>query len=166
MKSLTAVRKKSPNYPVEFKIKMVELSHRPEISVAQLAREHGINDNLLFKWRQYWREGKLRPPSTTENNVPELLPITLDTEDVVPATSPRSQPVAAAAPESLNISCEVTFRHGYGSSNVDPITIRDKDLAGRWHHRYEKRLQRPGGKGADDAERRSDVRSRFYLPWA
>ncbi len=26
MKSLTAVRKKSPNYPVEFKIKMVELS--------------------------------------------------------------------------------------------------------------------------------------------
>ncbi len=25
MKSLTAVRKKSPNYPVEFKIKMVEL---------------------------------------------------------------------------------------------------------------------------------------------
>lgn len=89
MKSLTAVRKKSPNYPVEFKIKMVELSHRPEISVAQLAREHGINDNLLFKWRQYWREGKLRPPSTTENNVPELLPITLDAEDVVPTTSPR-----------------------------------------------------------------------------
>ncbi|HGP3894895.1 TPA: transposase [Klebsiella pneumoniae] len=85
---------------------------RTEISVAQLAREHGVNDNLLFKWRQYWREGKLRPPSTTENNVPELLPITLDTEDVVPATSPRSQPVAAAAPESLNISCEVTFRHG------------------------------------------------------
>ncbi|WLM88385.1 transposase (plasmid) [Escherichia coli] len=72
---------------------MVELSHRPEISVAQLAREHGINDNLLFKWRQYWREGKLRPPSTTENNVPELLPITLDAEDVVPTTSPRSQPV-------------------------------------------------------------------------
>ncbi len=28
MKSLTVVRKKSPNYPVEFKIKMVELSHR------------------------------------------------------------------------------------------------------------------------------------------
>ncbi|HBY0475667.1 TPA: IS66 family insertion sequence hypothetical protein [Klebsiella pneumoniae subsp. pneumoniae] len=39
-------------------------------------------------------------------------PLTLDAEDVVPATSPRSQPVAAAAPESLNISCEVTFRHG------------------------------------------------------
>jgi transposase len=111
MKSLTAVRKKSPNYPVEFKIKMVELSHRPEISVAQLAREHGINDNLLFKWRQYWREGKLRPPSTTENSMPELLPITLDAEDV-PTDTSRSPSVAAATPESLNISCEVSFRHG------------------------------------------------------
>ncbi|PHI28240.1 hypothetical protein CRN84_02230 [Budvicia aquatica] len=45
------------NYPVQFKIKMVELSYKPDISVAQLAREHGINDNLLFKWRQFWREG-------------------------------------------------------------------------------------------------------------
>ncbi|EPB0512141.1 hypothetical protein ACRABS_002418 [Salmonella enterica subsp. enterica] len=79
--------------------------------MAQLAREHGINDNLLFKWRQYWREGKLRPLSTTENRMPELLPITLDVEDV-PADSSRSQSVAAAVPESLSISCEVTFRHG------------------------------------------------------
>lgn len=62
MKSLTSVRKKHPNYPIEFKIKLVKLSHRSGISVAQLAREHGINDNLLFKWRQYWREGKLRSP--------------------------------------------------------------------------------------------------------
>lgn len=74
---------------------MVELSHRPEISVAQLAREHGINDNLLFKWRQYWREGKLRSPATTENRMPELLLITLDAEDV-PAMSTRSEPVTAA----------------------------------------------------------------------
>ncbi len=102
MKSLTTVRKKSPNYPVEFKIKMVELSHRPDISVAQLAREHGINDNLLFKWRQYWREGKLRPPSTTENSVPELLPITLDAEDLVPTTSSRSQPVWIRASASVS----------------------------------------------------------------
>ncbi|WP_407255370.1 transposase [Klebsiella quasipneumoniae] len=89
MKSLTAVRKKSPNYPVEFKIKMVELSHRPEISVAQLAREHGINDNLLFCSSGASTGAKENyVPSTTENNVPELLPITLDAEDVVPTTSP------------------------------------------------------------------------------
>lgn len=39
MKSLTTVRKKSPNYPVEFKIKMVELSHRPDIRVFAFASE-------------------------------------------------------------------------------------------------------------------------------
>ncbi len=66
---------------------MVELASTRDLRSATRS-EHGINDNLLFKWRQYWREGKLRPPSTTENNVPELLPITLDAEDVVPATSP------------------------------------------------------------------------------
>lgn len=43
--------------------------------------------------------------------MPELLPITLDAEDFS-LDSSRSQFVAAAAPESLNISCEVTFRHG------------------------------------------------------
>ncbi|WP_410053975.1 hypothetical protein [Citrobacter sp.] len=30
-------------------MKMVERSDRPEISVEKLAREHGINDNRLFK---------------------------------------------------------------------------------------------------------------------
>ncbi|SMG62016.1 IS66-like element accessory protein TnpA [Cedecea sp. NFIX57] len=107
MKSLTSVRKKSPNYPVEFKIKMVELSHRADISVAQLAREHGINDNLLFKWRQYWREGKLRLPETTENSMPTLIPVTLDVEDTTSNRSPK-----LAGPETLDITCEVTFRNG------------------------------------------------------
>ncbi|HFV9915597.1 TPA: transposase [Salmonella enterica subsp. diarizonae serovar 61:l,v:z35] len=147
---------------------MVELSHRPEISVAQLAREHGINDNLLFKWRQHWREGKLCLPSTAEISMPELLPITLDVEDVS-ANASRSQSVAAAAPESLNISCEVTFRHGtlrlngavsenilnllIQNSNGDPTTIRDKNLAGCRYHRHAQRLQWSGRKSADDAER-------------
>ncbi|WP_183060154.1 transposase, partial [Salmonella enterica] len=63
MKSSPAVRQpRHSNYPLEFKLDLVERSYQPGISVAQLARENGINDNLLFKWRQFWREGKLRPP--------------------------------------------------------------------------------------------------------
>lgn len=131
MKSLTAVRKKSSDYPVEFKITMVNPSHRPEISVAQLAREHRINDNLPFKWCQYWREGKLCPPLTAENSMPELLPITLDAEDVSPDCS-RSQSVAAATPESLNISCEVAFRHRTLRLND---TVSENLLAGADAHR-------------------------------
>jgi transposase len=31
----------------------------PDISVARLAQEHGINANLLFKWRSRYRAGEL-----------------------------------------------------------------------------------------------------------
>lgn len=128
MKSLTSVRKKHPNYPIEFKIKLVELSHRSGISVAQLAREHGINDNLLFKWRQYWREGKLRSPQQPDISMSALIPITLDVEtDLVnqPTAPPDKQ-------EAFNLSCEVTFRHGTlrlnGAVSEDLLTMLIQEL--------------------------------------
>ncbi|EGV2900775.1 transposase [Salmonella enterica] len=37
---------------MDFKLELVEKSYLPGVCVAQLAREHGINDNLLFTWRQ------------------------------------------------------------------------------------------------------------------
>ncbi|WP_244469349.1 transposase, partial [Escherichia coli] len=39
-------------------------SCEPGISISKLALENGINANLLFKWRQQWREGKLLLPSS------------------------------------------------------------------------------------------------------
>jgi transposase len=33
---------------MDFKLELVEKSYQPGACVAQLAREHGINDNLLF----------------------------------------------------------------------------------------------------------------------
>ncbi|HFV0409132.1 TPA: transposase, partial [Escherichia coli] len=72
------------------------------ISISKLALENGINANLLFKWRQQWREGKLLLPSSES---PQLLPVTLDAA----AEQPES---LAEDPETLSISCEVTFRHG------------------------------------------------------
>ncbi|CTT23142.1 transposase [Escherichia coli] len=47
------------NYSNEFKLRMVELASQPGASVARIAREHDINDNLLFKWLRLWQnEGK------------------------------------------------------------------------------------------------------------
>ncbi|WP_250146095.1 transposase [Escherichia coli] len=84
-KNVTPGRRKGcPNYPPEFK------------------QQNGINANLLFKWRQQWREGKLLLPSSES---PQLLPVTLDAA----AEQPES---LAEDPETLSISCEVTFRHG------------------------------------------------------
>ncbi|EPS5423191.1 TPA: transposase [Klebsiella michiganensis] len=108
MKSVTSIRKKHTNYPIEFKIKMVELSHKAGVSVARLARENGINDNLLFKWRQYWREGKLISPQQPDISMPALLPVTLDAE-IEPA---KQRPSPPAEQKTLPLSCEITFRNG------------------------------------------------------
>ncbi|WP_419771747.1 transposase [Escherichia coli] len=57
-KNVTPGRRKGcPNYPPEFKQQLVAASCEPGISISKLALENGINANLLFKWRQQWREG-------------------------------------------------------------------------------------------------------------
>ena len=50
----------------EFKLHMVELASKPNANVAQLAREHGVDNNLIFKWLRLWQsEGRIsrRMPS-------------------------------------------------------------------------------------------------------
>ncbi|MZZ95437.1 transposase, partial [Escherichia coli] len=39
----------------EFKLQMVKLASQLVASVARIAREHDINDNLLFKWLRLWQ---------------------------------------------------------------------------------------------------------------
>ena len=47
-------------YSSDFKLRMVELASRPDANVAQLAREHGVDNNLIFKWLRLWqREGRI-----------------------------------------------------------------------------------------------------------
>ncbi|WP_273908585.1 IS66-like element accessory protein TnpA [Enterobacter bugandensis] len=102
-KHVTPGRRKScPNYSPDFKQQLLAASCESGISISKLALENGINANLLFKWPQQWREGKLLLPSS-EN--PQLLPVTLDAAVVQP--EPHVE-----APEALSINCEVTFRHG------------------------------------------------------
>ncbi|MGG5415647.1 transposase (plasmid) [Edwardsiella tarda] len=81
-KNVTPGRRKGcPNYSPEFKQQLVAASCKPGISISKLALENGINANLLFKWRQQWREGKLLLPSSES---PQLLPVTLDVAAVQP----------------------------------------------------------------------------------
>lgn len=74
-------RKGCLNYPPEFKQQLVAASCEPGISISKLALDNGINANLLFKWRQHWREGKISLPVTAASALPSLLPVT-----VLPAT--------------------------------------------------------------------------------
>jgi transposase len=60
---------------VAFKRKLVGLTKQPGASVAAIALEHGVNANLVFKWRRQ----QLGVPTTLK---PErsavLLPVTID----------------------------------------------------------------------------------------
>lgn len=57
-----------------FKRKLLGLSQQPGASVAAIALEHGINANLLFKWRRQEAAHRSHRPA----NSPVLLPVVLD----------------------------------------------------------------------------------------
>ncbi|BBQ29435.1 hypothetical protein WP2W18E01_10170 [Aeromonas caviae] len=75
-------RKGRANYSREFKQRLVDAANQPGVSVSKLAQEHGVNANLLFKWR---RDAKAEvpalypielvfPPSSMELLVPPEVP--------------------------------------------------------------------------------------------
>ncbi|HEJ7121864.1 TPA: transposase [Serratia marcescens] len=85
---------------MSFKIDLVQQSLQPGASVARLAREHGINDNLLFTWRQRYRhlvdapvdDGAGEASTITDNIVPVVLERQLPLlPAAVPASSPRPE---------------------------------------------------------------------------
>lgn len=59
-------RKGCPNRAVEFKRGLAAAACKPGISVAKLALEHGVNTNLLFKWRREYRAGKFGVPDRVD----------------------------------------------------------------------------------------------------
>lgn len=97
-------RPRRPNSPREFKIALAEKSLEPGANVAQLAREHGINDNLLFNWRNLYKRGLLCPRSDGLLLLPSA-----PGETVVVA----EQPALATAQSSADCSCcELEFPSG------------------------------------------------------
>ncbi|XJJ05781.1 transposase [Escherichia coli] len=64
---------------------MVKLALQPGASVARIAREHDINDNLLFKWLRLWQnEGRVSrrlPVTTSSDTGVELLPVEITPDE-------------------------------------------------------------------------------------
>jgi transposase len=71
------VSKRRPNFSVEFKAKLAAKAGEPGVSVSKLALEHGINTNMLFRWRRQYRSGELCAP------VPATVPAALMPVSVV-----------------------------------------------------------------------------------
>ncbi|EAV2405933.1 hypothetical protein EYJ44_14925 [Salmonella enterica] len=81
---------------------LVELSMHPDTNVARLAREHGINDNLLFNWCHQYKQGKL---NRVDNQPAELLPVSIVPPSAAPAHLTVPLPVDA-------LCCEVVLPTG------------------------------------------------------
>jgi transposase len=71
----TASRAKTRrSYSDEFKAQVMAECAEPGASVAKVAMSHGINDNVVHRWRQLVREGR---PLTARATRSEFVPITL-----------------------------------------------------------------------------------------
>jgi len=87
-------RRGIPNHPLEFRRQLAKLACEPGVSVARLAMEHGLNPNLVFKWRRALRAGEYDPVG--------LLPVTVEApvqEIEQSASSPVDRAVPAGAIE-------------------------------------------------------------------
>ena len=117
-------RKGCPNHPIEFKRGLAAAACDPAESVAKLALEHGVNTNLLFRWRRQYRMGMFgtpdpahRMPRVTapsdmadrrEGSV-KLLPVEIpDTEVESTARLPYIEVVFACATVRITGSPEAT----------------------------------------------------------
>ena len=123
------------HYPNDFKLRMVELASRPGACVAQIARENGVNDNVIFKWLRLWQdEGRIsrRLPATVEASPsPMMLPV-----EVISDPAPTGETNTDTGQYSaLNASsCCVEFRHGKMTlENPSPelLTVLLRELTGR-----------------------------------
>lgn len=90
---------------------MTELSLLPGACVAELARQHGVNDNLVFNWRNLHRQGLLDPTSRAT-----LIPVTVE-----PLSPPPRRTGTVSADFPPVISCKLTLPGG-SLSLTGPLT--------------------------------------------
>nr|WP_225368436.1 transposase [Enterobacter hormaechei] len=107
----TKERRPRQHYSPELKLKLVKMAFeatKEGNSVAAIAREYGVNNNLLFKWMRIWqREGLISRPRRQYRKTasPTLLPV-----QITPPTS--ALPPVTSMASSQDIICHARLLHG------------------------------------------------------
>jgi len=73
----TPSRRRRRDHSPELKRELVRQCLLPGASVSSIAMAHGINANLVFKWRREHRAAEAADAGTAQASAPLLLPITL-----------------------------------------------------------------------------------------
>ncbi len=87
----TSNRRGRPNYPLEFKHRLAVTACAPGVSVAKLSLAHGINANMVFKWRRQYRAGEL---TVADAAGVMLIPVNSTSSALDPARASEPAPIA------------------------------------------------------------------------
>ena len=107
-----------------FKRKLLELIEQPGVSVSAVALEHGVNANLVFKWRRAKLERQRAPRLVRQ---PVLLPVSVDPQRsllTVSVAEPDMPPPKEGVIEVEMGGARVLLR-----GSVDPASVRSVLLA-------------------------------------
>src|ERR1700739_1261672 len=86
-------------HPISEKLKIVKLSLQPGVSVAEVARTHGVNANQVFTWRRAFERGEVSDASG------ELLPVRVSNRE-----AEKGEPEAASPSAGVSIHIELPGR--------------------------------------------------------
>ena len=107
-----------------FKRKILELTEQPGAPVAAVALEHGVNANLVFKWRRAKLDRKRSPRVSHQ---PVLLPVSVDSQESFLTVSPP-QPDQVVLNEGV-IEIEIGGARVLLRGSVDPSNVRSVLMA-------------------------------------
>jgi Transposase and inactivated derivatives len=83
------------------KLAIVAEASAPDVNVSAVARRHGIQPSLLFRWREQFAdalESNAQPPRSPNGPGPSFVPVAL--------------PAATATPEQPACTVEIVLRNG------------------------------------------------------
>jgi transposase len=107
------------------KRKMVEQAMLPGASVAAVARQYGVNANMVHYWRNLYRQGRL---GENKNDSVRLLPVRVRESATTPALEPEgalSPPSSVvSSPAAGNIYIEFPKIHLRVESGADAALLR------------------------------------------
>ena len=95
-------------YLVGEKLRILEETRRPGASIAEVARAHGINANVVFGWRRLAQRGLLRAESAEST---PLLPVKVESPTLLPTVKASSVPKAAPVSRERGV-IEIEFAGG------------------------------------------------------
>jgi len=112
-------RKGRPNHSEEFKRRLAAAACEPGVSVSKLAREHGINANMLFTWRRRYRMEQRQDAAV-------LLPATVEHPSSPLGPMPMSPAAAVCEPTPPHGAIEIRLGRAVIriEGSVDPTTLR------------------------------------------